>query len=82
MNKFNTKLISGTLPEFKYYKKKTITKAGVMTEDFFVHTLEGVMSGHKGDYLCVGPKGEMYPCNKEIFEEMYEEIEEEKNEKD
>jgi len=43
--------------------------------DFKVATKEGVsLAGKKGDYLLEGIKGEVYPCNKQIFEETYNRI--------
>ena len=79
-NKFKTKLIKGMMPkEFHQYKKKYITTAAKKTDDFTIETLEGTMKGHAGDYICIGPKGELYPCHKEIFEETYEEIKNEDN---
>ena len=38
-----------------------------------IHTLEGSMTAHSGDYIIKGIKGELYPCRKDIFEESYEE---------
>ena len=32
------------------------------------------MKGKAGDYLIEGIKGELYPCDKEIFKETYEKI--------
>lgn len=42
----------------------------------FVHTLEGDMrmTNKTGDYLIKGVKGEFYFCEKNIFEETYQEI--------
>lgn len=40
-------------------------------EPFEVETLEGNMTGKKGDWLMVGVNGEMYPCDREIFEKTY-----------
>lgn len=37
-----------------------------------VKTLEGTMTGHVGDYIIKGIKGEFYPCRADIFEETYE----------
>lgn len=37
-----------------------------------VHTLEGVMSVDRGDYIIRGVQGEYYPCKPEIFEATYE----------
>ena len=59
---------------FKVYKKKPVKiKAVQMDKAFKVATLEGVLSGKPGDYLLQGARGELHPCNKEIFEETYEE---------
>jgi hypothetical protein len=41
-------------------------------EEIEVETLEGVMSGHPGDYLVMGIEGELYIINKEIFIKSYE----------
>lgn len=38
-----------------------------------IHTLEGDMTAHFGDYIIKGIKGEFYPCRKDIFEESYTE---------
>lgn len=43
--------------------------------DLSIHTLEGVMSASKGDYVIQGIKGELYPCKPDIFEATYEVIE-------
>lgn len=39
-------------------------------------TLEGTMTAYDGDYLIMGPKGEYWFNKKNIFEEMYEEYNE------
>lgn len=36
-----------------------------------IHTLEGDMTAHDGDYIIKGIKGEFYPCRRDIFEESY-----------
>lgn len=58
----------------KSYKKVTSIKAFQVQENFIVDTLEGVMRGVAGDYLCQGIEGEKWPVKKEIFEKTYEEI--------
>lgn len=58
-----------------YYKKKVPVEAIQMKEDFQVTTLEGVMKGKAGDYLCTDHLGNQYPCYKTVFEEIYELIE-------
>ena len=39
-----------------------------------VYTLEGTMWFNEGDYVIKGVHGEFYPCQKDIFEETYEEV--------
>jgi len=63
-----------TIPDLKFQKavKKPIPiKCIQMQEPFKVETLEGTMRGKKGDWLMVGVSGEMYPCDKAIFEKTY-----------
>ena len=38
-------------------------------------TQEGVMQASEGDYIIKGVKGEVYPCKPDIFEQTYEEVE-------
>jgi hypothetical protein len=40
--------------------------------EFIVATLEGTMTGQKGDWLIKGLKGEFYPCRNDIFVASYE----------
>lgn len=39
-----------------------------------IHTLEGIMTANKGDYIIRGVLGEFYPCKPEIFNSTYEVI--------
>jgi len=39
-----------------------------------IHTLEGIMDVHEGDWIITGVKGEIYPCRPDIFEATYESI--------
>lgn len=41
-----------------------------------IQTLEGVMEAELGDYIIKGIKGEFYPCKPDIFEKIYEKVEE------
>jgi len=41
-----------------------------------IKTREGIMRGYSGDYIIKGIAGEFYPCNKEIFENSYDKVEE------
>jgi len=54
-----------------YIKKKIPIEAKQLPFAFTVKTLEGKMKGKPMDYLIRGVKGELYPCDKEIFEESY-----------
>lgn len=68
-------MITKMSANFKVYRKKPIkVKAVQMQKPFQVKTMEGIMSGKAGDYLIEGIKGELYSCDKEIFEETYEEV--------
>ena len=59
----------------KYYIKRPIPIQAIqINEDFIVDTLEGSFKAKAGDYLIKGIKGELYACDKEIFEESYEEL--------
>jgi len=64
--------------EMKPCMKKPITvHARQMAEDFRVNSLEGdYKQGKAGDYLMRGVKGELYICDKDIFEETYDFLEE------
>lgn len=43
--------------------------------NIWIATLEGDMVAKKGDYIIKGVQGEYYPCEPDIFEETYEELE-------
>ncbi|MDB5191502.1 MAG: hypothetical protein JWQ96_1065 [Segetibacter sp.] len=63
------------VPEYEFMKaiKKPIPiRCFQVNERFKVERMEGTREGKAGDYLIVGIRGEMYPCDKEIFEETYE----------
>lgn len=55
----------------KYIKKQIPVRAVQISHSFSVETLEGTMTGKAGDYLVEGIRGELYICDKEIFEESY-----------
>ncbi len=67
------------LPDYAFKKavKKPIPiKCFQIHEPFEVETMEGILHAKAGDYLIVGVRGEMYSCDKAIFEETYQLIEE------
>jgi len=57
--------------EGEEYRKVSTVWAVKMDREFEVHTLEGLMHGAVGDYLCKGPYGETYPVKGPIFESTY-----------
>ncbi|MCW3113248.1 MAG: hypothetical protein JWR18_1644 [Segetibacter sp.] len=66
---------SGQIPEYEFIqavKKPVPVRCIQMQEPFKVETLEGTLEGKAGDYLMVGVKGEMYACDKDIFQETYD----------
>ena len=58
--------------DFKEYRKTATVKAIQLELEFSVNTLEGVLTGKLGDYLCEGIDGERWPVKKKIFEKTYE----------
>jgi len=59
--------------EFQRAVKKPIpVKCIQVDEPFTVETMEGLMTGKKGDWLMVGIHGEMYPIDHEIFMKTYD----------
>jgi hypothetical protein len=68
-----------TIPELPFQqavKKPIPVKCIQINEPFTVETMEGLMKGKAGDYLIIGIKGEVYPCDQEIFKETYDIIKE------
>ena len=66
---------SGEIPnyEFKQAVKKPIPIRCIQVQEpFKVETMEGILEGKAGDYLMIGVRGEMYPCDREIFETTYD----------
>lgn len=54
-------------------KRPIVIQAMQMQESFRVDTLEGnYKQGEAGDYLMRGIEGELYICNKSIFEKTYD----------
>ena len=69
------KFKKGKIPDMDFQlaiKKPVPQRCAQINEPFKVETLEGVLEGKSGDYLMIGIQGEMYPCEKKIFEETYE----------
>lgn len=58
----------------KEYRKTMTTYAIQIHVPFEVETLEGPHTGNAGDFLAIGPAGEMYPIKEDIFYATYEEV--------
>ncbi len=75
------KFKNGNLPDLPWQsavKKPIPVRVHQIDEDFSVETLEGTLTAKAGDYLVVGVRGEMYAIAKDIFEETYDIVGEEK----
>jgi len=51
---------------------------GIGTTFVYIQTPEGIMSAAPGSYIIKGIKGEIYPCQPDIFEQTYELVKEKK----
>lgn len=60
------------IPSRKARKLPIVVEVRQMPAAFSVETLEGTMEGKEGDFLICGVKGEMYPCDRDIFFASYE----------
>ena len=60
-----------------YRKRPLVVRATQMREDFRVDSLEGnYKQGKAGDYLVRGIDGELYICDRDIFERSYDQMQE------
>ncbi len=69
------KFSSQNLPQYDFnraIKRPIPIRCLQIDEPFEVETMEGVLRGKKGDWLMVGVDGEVYPCDREIFEKTYD----------
>ena len=53
-------------------KRPIQIKAKQIQEEFCVVSLEGTVKGKPGDYLMKGVDGELYICDRAIFEKTYD----------
>lgn len=60
----------------KFRKRPIIVEAYQTKDEITIHTLEGNMRAKKGDWIIIGIEGELYPCKKSVFEQIYEPINE------
>ncbi|NTW95554.1 MAG: hypothetical protein HGB31_02920 [Erysipelotrichaceae bacterium] len=57
--------------KYRVQKKAIIVDAEISDRDQIIHTLEGDMIAHKGDWIITGVAGEKYPCKPDIFDKTY-----------
>ena len=58
----------------KFRKRPVIIEAYQTNVEIKIETLEGTMTASPGDWIITGVKGEKYACKPDIFEETYEEV--------
>lgn len=64
-----------TMKTKKYRKKPIVIEAYQTDKVLTIHTFEGDMIASKGDYIITGVDGEQYPCKPDVFEKLYEPVE-------
>lgn len=69
--------VSNFTKNFHGHKKayEDAEEGSLKTGEYYIHTLEGVMTATKGDWIIKGVNGEFYPCKPDIFEKTYEKVE-------
>lgn len=60
----------------KFRKKPIIVEAYQTDKEIIIETLEGPLIASPGDWIIIGIKGEKYPCKPDIFEKIYEPVDE------
>lgn len=60
----------------KFRKKPIIVEAYQTDKEIIIETLEGPLIASPGDWIITGIKGEKYPCKPDIFEKIYEPVDE------
>lgn len=64
----------GNFAEIKRFMGDTVIAFNEESFKISVKTLEGVITASPYDYIIKGVQGEFYPCKPDIFEETYEEV--------
>ncbi len=60
------------MPAFR--KKPVVIDAVRINEPMVIASLEGEMRAQAGDWIIKGVKGELYPCNDDVFRQSYDPI--------
>ncbi len=64
------------LGEIQRVQKRPITVEAIKMDNAFTVEIEGIRAaGKPGDYLIRGVKGDLYPCDAEVFEASYDPVE-------
>ena len=68
--------ISNFIQDFHGHKKvyEDAEEAALKSGEYYISTLEGIMTANAGDWIIKGVKGEFYPCKPDIFEKTYEKV--------
>ena len=61
----------------KFRKRPLVVEAHQTDKVVEIATLNGVVTAVPGDWIITDVKGRQYPCNREVFEETYEPVDEE-----
>lgn len=60
----------------KFRKRPVVIEAYQTDKELDIQTLEGTMHANVGDWVITGVNGEQYPCKPDIFEKIYEPVDE------
>jgi len=68
--------ISNFIQDFHGHKKayEDAEEDALKSGEYYINTLEGIMTANAGDWIIKGVKGEFYPCKPDIFEKTYEKV--------
>jgi len=66
----------GTTETFIEIKKETDRIITAINDTLSIHTLEGIMTANKGDWIIKGIDNEVYPCKDFIFKATYDKVKE------
>ena len=69
--------VAGDILDQVLPKLSTVSNEGRVARTgkvMLIRTLEGIMCADPGDYIIRGIKGEIYPCNPDLFHATYEEV--------
>lgn len=74
--KFPTTLTCISLPEWLYQSDKVHIYCLENNSYIKISTFEGDMKAYENDWIIKGINGELYPCKADIFEKIYDRVEE------